>query len=185
VSSQFKAILDTALSEYKKKTGNDLLSSPLAKELQSCESSEAVLVIIQREAQAFDKFRDGDKGLMKWIDPSVDVLFTISSTVGAGVSIVCTTRYTTRYDLSGRVITSLCSRFLLQVLSLPGSGFSSLFVPLRYLSSNLLTPAFFRQQGMSGRATVYSSTCLSASNSSLSVLGFTLEFRRPRKWWIY
>ena len=95
-SSQFKAILDAALDEYKTKTGNDLTGNPLAKELQSCKSSEAVLDIIQRQAKAFDKFRDGDKWLMKWIGPSVDVLFTISSTLGAGVSIV---RITIRDDL--------------------------------------------------------------------------------------
>ena len=95
-SSQFKAILDAALDEYKAKTGNDLTSNPLAKELQSCKSSEAVLDIIQRQAKAFDKFRDGDKWLMKWIGPSVDVLFTISSSLGASVSIV---RITIRDDL--------------------------------------------------------------------------------------
>ena len=94
-SSQFKTILDAALSDYKTKTGNDLTDNPLAKELQICESSEAVLDIIQRQAKAFDKFRNGDKWLMKWIGPSVDVLFTIS-TLGAGVSIV---RSTIRDDL--------------------------------------------------------------------------------------
>ena len=90
-SSQFKAILDAALSEYKTKTGNALTDNPLAKELQSCESPEAVLDIIQCQAKAFDKFRDGNKRLMKWIGPSVDVLFTIS-TLGAGVSLVRTIR---------------------------------------------------------------------------------------------
>ena len=91
-SSQFKAILDAALSEYKTKTGNDLISNPLAKELQSCESVEAVLDIIQRESMAIDKFRDGDKRLMKWIGPLVNVLYTVSSILGAGVSIVRTIR---------------------------------------------------------------------------------------------
>jgi hypothetical protein len=90
--SQFKAILDAALSEYKTKTGIDLTDNPLAKELQSCDSAEAVLDIIQREAKAVDKFRDRNKWLMKWINPSVDVLFTISSTLSAGVSIVRTIR---------------------------------------------------------------------------------------------
>ena len=84
------------MNEYKTKTGIDLRNDPLGKELQSCESAEAVLGIIQRHAKAFDKFRDGDKALMKWIGPSVDVLFTISSTLGAGVSIV---RSTIRDDL--------------------------------------------------------------------------------------
>jgi hypothetical protein len=87
-SSHIKSILDAALSEYKSKTGNDLTSNSLAKELQGCESAEAVLDIIQREAKAFDKFRDGDKRLMKWIGPSVEVLYTISATLGQGVGMV-------------------------------------------------------------------------------------------------
>ena len=87
-SSHFKSILDTALGEYKSKTGNDLTKNVLAKELQGCESAEAVLDVIQREAKAFDKFRDGDKRLMKWIGPSVDVLYTISATMGQGVGMV-------------------------------------------------------------------------------------------------
>ena len=88
LSSQFKSILDAALSEYKTKTGNDLVDNSLAKELQSCESVEAVLDIFQRQAMAFDNFRDGDKRLMKWIGPSVDVLYAISATLGQGVSMV-------------------------------------------------------------------------------------------------
>ncbi|KAH9044895.1 hypothetical protein EDB83DRAFT_2553851, partial [Lactarius deliciosus] len=84
-SSQFKAILDAALAEYKKKTGNVLLDNWLAKELQSCESAEAVLAIIQHQAKAFDRFRRADQDLMKWIGPSVHVLYTLSATLGEGV----------------------------------------------------------------------------------------------------
>jgi hypothetical protein len=89
-SSHFKSILDAALGEYKTKTGNDLPTNSLAKELQACKSAEAVLDVIQREAKAFDNFREGDKRLMKWIGPSVDVLYTISATVGQGVGMVRT-----------------------------------------------------------------------------------------------
>jgi hypothetical protein len=90
-SSHLKSILEAALSDYKAKTGNDLTNISLAKELQGCESVEAVLDIIQREAKAFDKFRDGTKRLMKWIGPSVNVLCTISATLGQGVGMVRTT----------------------------------------------------------------------------------------------
>jgi hypothetical protein len=89
-SSHFRSILDAALSEYKSKTGNDLTNNSLAKELQGCESAEAVLDIIQQEAKAFDQFRDGDKRLMRWVCPSVDVLYTISATLGQGVGMVRT-----------------------------------------------------------------------------------------------
>ena len=87
-SSHFKSILDAALSEYKSKTGNDLTNNSISKELQACESADAVLDVIQREAKTFDKFKDGDKGLMKWISPSVDVLYTIPATLGQGVGMV-------------------------------------------------------------------------------------------------
>ncbi|KAN0142132.1 Ankyrin repeat-containing domain protein [Lactarius tabidus] len=87
-SSHLKSILEAALSDYKAKTGNDLTNNSLAKELQDCVSVEAVLDIIQREAKAFDKFRGGTKRLMKWIGPSVNVLCTISATLGQGVGMV-------------------------------------------------------------------------------------------------
>jgi hypothetical protein len=83
-SSQFEANIDAAKNEYKKMTGNDLLNNTLAKELQSCDSVEAVLDIIQHQAEAFDKFRDGDKKLMKWIGSSVQVLYKSSVMIGEG-----------------------------------------------------------------------------------------------------
>jgi len=76
-------IIDDALSEYKKKTGNDLLDNWLAKEMQNCDSADAVLDIIQHQAKAFDR-----KRLMKWIGPSVHVLYTISVTLAEGIGMV-------------------------------------------------------------------------------------------------
>ena len=134
-SSQFKAILDAALNEYKTKTGNDLTNDSLAKEIQSCETAEAVLDIIKREAKTFDKFKGGDKRLMKWIGPSVDVLYTISPILSAGIGIVRMVRDQLSCDE-----TLLCSRFLLPVRSLLESGFSSLFVLLFVFLSTLLIP---------------------------------------------
>ena len=123
-SSHFKSILDAALGEYKSKTGNDLKNNSLAKELQGCESAEAVLDIIQREAKAFDKFRDGDKRLKKWIGPLVDVLHTISTKVGHAVG---TVRIIKRYAITG-ASNDVCRCFLLRLRSLPGSECLSLFV---------------------------------------------------------
>ncbi|KAI9432706.1 hypothetical protein H4582DRAFT_1088189 [Lactarius indigo] len=85
--SNFKSILDAALSEYKKKTGKELLDHPLAAEVQRCDSVDAILAIIQGQAKAFQQFRDGDQRLMKWISPVVDVLFTFSATLSEGVAL--------------------------------------------------------------------------------------------------
>ncbi|KAH9177215.1 hypothetical protein EDB89DRAFT_2090506, partial [Lactarius sanguifluus] len=80
--SDFKSILDAALNEYKKKTGKELLDHPLATEVQGCDSVDAIKAILQGQAKAFQRFRDGDQRLMKWISPVVDVLYTLSSTLG-------------------------------------------------------------------------------------------------------
>ncbi len=85
--SNFKSMLDAALAEYKKKTGDDLLAHWLAAELQICESVDAVLDVLRDQAKAFE--RSGDQKLMKWIDPLVHVLHTFSGTLGDGVSLVC------------------------------------------------------------------------------------------------
>ncbi|KAH9061943.1 hypothetical protein EDB87DRAFT_1821504, partial [Lactarius vividus] len=82
LSSDFKSILDAALSEYKEKTGKQLLDYPLAAELQQCDSVDAILAIFQSQAKEFQQFRDGDQRLMKWISPVVDVLYTFSGTLG-------------------------------------------------------------------------------------------------------
>ncbi|KAH9016801.1 hypothetical protein EDB84DRAFT_710558 [Lactarius hengduanensis] len=85
--SDFKSILDAALTEYKKKTGKELLDHPLAAEVQRCDSVDAILALFQGQAKAFQQFRDGDQRLMKWINPVVDVLFTFSATLSEGVSL--------------------------------------------------------------------------------------------------
>ncbi|KAH9016474.1 hypothetical protein EDB84DRAFT_1630582 [Lactarius hengduanensis] len=87
-SLQFESIISAALGEFKKMTGKNLLDDWLAKELQSCDSVEAVMDIIQGQAEAFDKFKNGGSKLMKCIRSSVYVLYTISATLGDGVGAV-------------------------------------------------------------------------------------------------
>ncbi|KAH9056406.1 hypothetical protein EDB87DRAFT_1579373 [Lactarius vividus] len=84
--TDFKLILD-ALTEYKKKTGKELLDHPLAPEMQRCDSVDAILAIFQGQAKEFQRFGDGVQRLMKWIRPVVDVLFTFSATLSGGVAL--------------------------------------------------------------------------------------------------
>ena len=79
-------MLNTALTEYKKKTGDDLLAHQLAAELKICKSVDAVLDILRDQAKAFE--RSGDQKLMKSIDPLVHVLYTFSDALGDGVNLV-------------------------------------------------------------------------------------------------
>lgn len=82
--SNLKPILDAALSDYKRNTGKELLDYPLATELQRCGTVDAVLAILQDQSRAFQQFKDGDQGLMKWIGPLVQVIFAFSGTLVLG-----------------------------------------------------------------------------------------------------
>ena len=88
-SSNFQLILNNALDEYKKRTKNDLLAHPLFSELQFCNSSSAILAALQRQLQGLEQSRRSDDRWTRWLDPTVNVLFTLSATLGEGVGLVC------------------------------------------------------------------------------------------------
>ena len=76
-SSNFETIFNAALDEYTKKTGKDLRNHPLADKIDECDSADSILVIFQEQAEAFDKFRNGDAELFKWLKPVVKVLHAL------------------------------------------------------------------------------------------------------------
>lgn len=88
--SNFGALFETALDNYTKRTGQDLRKHQIAAVIERCESSDSILAIFQEQSQAFDKFRNGDPKLIKWLAPVVDGLCTISSiaALGNGASLV-------------------------------------------------------------------------------------------------
>jgi hypothetical protein len=163
-SSDFKSIINTglsrALSQYKNKTGKPLLDHPLAAELQRCDSVDAIKAILQVQAEAFQQFRDGDKRLMKWINPVVDVLSAFSNTIGGAASIV-RPQNTDRVNLT-RILT-----LNLQGFHPAGPIFSAIGVLLAVrifavaILGPLLSPTFYRRQKESGQATMRSSNSLS------------------------
>jgi hypothetical protein len=86
--SRFQAIFQTALKSYQKQTKKDLLTHPLASQLQSCESTTAILDILHEQVREFEKNSDGDERMTKWLSPTVNVLSAFSAAVSAGVSLV-------------------------------------------------------------------------------------------------
>ena len=87
-SSNFQLIINNALDKYKKRTKNDLLAHPLAAQLQSCDSPNAILAVLQQQVHGLDQSRSGDERWSRWLDPTVNVLYTLSSTLAAGVGLV-------------------------------------------------------------------------------------------------
>lgn len=90
ITTVLDATLRQALSQYKKKTGKELLDHPLATDLRRCSSVDAVLVVLQGQANAFQRVRDGDQRLMTWISPLVNVLYELSDTLCGAASLVHT-----------------------------------------------------------------------------------------------
>ena len=90
-TSNYQAIFDSALEAYKKKTNKDLRSHPLLPKLQTCNSPDAVLTLLRDQMLAIDPSRstssDSD-GLIKWLNPTVHVLYTFSEAIGAGICLV-------------------------------------------------------------------------------------------------
>jgi hypothetical protein len=87
-SSNFQFIIINALDKYKKRTNTDLITHPLASQLQSCDSPNAILAILQQQAQELDRSRSSDERWSRWLDPTVNVIYALSSTVAAGVGLV-------------------------------------------------------------------------------------------------
>jgi hypothetical protein len=86
-STDFETIFKAALDAYQSQTKTDITSHPLAIELQSCESSGAILAVLRAQAQKVERSRGSDKWI-KWLDPVVHVLHAFSTTAGDGVGLV-------------------------------------------------------------------------------------------------
>ena len=82
----FQPIFEKALKEYRKKTGKDLTTHPLAAEINSCDYPDAILSILQGKAS--EVYQRSDERLTKWLTPTVNVLSALSATLGQGVGSV-------------------------------------------------------------------------------------------------
>ena len=87
-SSNFQSIFNASLRAYDNKTKNKLLDHPLSSQLQSCDSPNAVLTVLQDLVQQFDQRRTSDQRLENWLNPTVNVLYAFSAALGASVSLV-------------------------------------------------------------------------------------------------
>ena len=60
-SSTLQALFNTALQEYKDKTGCSLVDHPFAEEFQECDSVDSITTILEEQARIFREFRDHGK----------------------------------------------------------------------------------------------------------------------------
>jgi hypothetical protein len=81
-SSNFQLIFDNALKAYAERTKKDLRAHPLAAELQDCNSPSKILAVLYRQVQGLDQSLSSDDRWTKWLDPTVNVLYMLSGTLG-------------------------------------------------------------------------------------------------------
>ncbi|KAH9955950.1 hypothetical protein BJV74DRAFT_465691 [Russula compacta] len=86
-SSNLQLIFNDALKEYQKKTNNDLHTHPLAAQLQACNSPTTILVVLHEQIQGLNQSPSTDDRLTRWLDPTINVLYAFSQTLGMGVSL--------------------------------------------------------------------------------------------------
>jgi hypothetical protein len=155
--SNLDSIFNSALQAYKKKTGNDITSHPLANELQSCDSLDPILTVLRRQIPSLDKSQSDHEGFTKYLKPTVNVLYTFSTVLGEGVGLVC---IATPSLLRIRGLT-----FISQVFSPGNVIFAGIGVLLlvshvfRFVVPPILMRSIFRQLKMSRLASAFSSIC--------------------------
>ena len=89
--SNLDSIFNAALKTYKKKTGKDITSHPLATELQSCDSPDEILAVLRNQIPMLNQSQSGNETFANCLFPTVNVLYNLSNTLGEGIGLVIIT----------------------------------------------------------------------------------------------
>ena len=177
--SNFASIFNDALEKYKRKTKQDLAKHPLLPRLQSCDSPEAILTVLRKQAPEFNQLQNIDNELTKWVTPIVNVLYSFSATLGGVVGLV-NIRISpygivqSNIHLSGIPISK--HNFYGDWRSSPGPCFS------RFPCTYYFNPLTLRRPKMSTLAETSLLTSSTGSKDFFNGLRFTLASHRLRLW---
>lgn len=88
--ASFQDLFNAALQDYEDQTGTSLINHPFSEQLEACDSVDSITSIFQEQAQIFRKVKGDDGKLMKSLNCSVDVLYTLSTStiLGQGIGVV-------------------------------------------------------------------------------------------------
>ena len=86
-TSNIQLITD-ALVDYAKVTGIDLSKNPFAAAIESANSPGAILELLQEREKAFKDYREGNRRLISYLSPAVNVIQAFSGILGEAVSLV-------------------------------------------------------------------------------------------------
>jgi hypothetical protein len=93
-SPQSQDLFNAALEEYSQKTGKEIATDPITARLQDCNSSDAVLNVLEEQLHSLGG-ADQEVQLMGQVKPVVDILFVLSNSLvfGEGISLVRLTMF--------------------------------------------------------------------------------------------
>ena len=91
---ELKSLFESALNEFEKRAGTNLVQHPIIDKLKNCESADSVIDALQEQAQVFRNFRGDDGKLMMWTKRTVNVVYTLSTSgvLGGAIGLVCVQR---------------------------------------------------------------------------------------------
>jgi hypothetical protein len=101
---KYTAIFEAASIQYKTLTKQDLGTHPFAVALENVilekhNSSDFALGVFRKQAKTFDRFRQGEDKLIKWLTGTVDLVFEISATLGEGILVSPPSLYATSHHI--------------------------------------------------------------------------------------
>jgi STAND-like protein len=85
---RFQSILNSALQDYTKQTRVDLSKYDFVSQLERCGSPDEVLWLLRDKAKKFKEYRDGNRKLINWITPVVQVIHVFAGFLGEVTSMV-------------------------------------------------------------------------------------------------
>ena len=88
MSASFQEILDKALADYREQIGVELDKHPFIDELRGRDSPDDVLRLLEEKAKAFKVYRDGNRKLINWLSPVLQVIHVLSGVLGEAVSAI-------------------------------------------------------------------------------------------------
>jgi hypothetical protein len=169
-SSNYCYLINKALTDYVDHTGIDLKENPFAEKLQSCDSANAIFDLLQEKAKAFKEYRDGNRKLIDWLSPVVQVLHTFSGIIGEVTALVSPVGSLPPFS-------SICFRpryrFHLRKRSLSVWTFSSRYLSIfLFINRILITSGTIRQLVVSVQVMTLSSTFSNVSEISSNAFKF-------------
>lgn len=89
-SSTFQTLFNAALRDYQVQTGTRLVDHPFARQIQECDSLISINSILEEQAKVFFQLGGYDGKLIRSLNCSVDILYTlsISTVLGEGIGVV-------------------------------------------------------------------------------------------------